>query len=175
MGTAGQPPKSYIDLNRRLTYLQKASKHLEHLIKERTTRSSFVSHVGSSFLGDDKAVSNQEIPTGKLKQHLNTVNLQIDVTSFLNSKPTDSGGGVPTTKPSPNAPIPTLFGNGKERTELIVSVSFLLESINNNEISHNLYEKVHFSLKALTYVRKLFKIFLHIFFYCFFSAYNAFS
>jgi len=125
LGTAGQPPTSYIDLHRRLTYLQKGSKHLEHLIKERTTRSSFVSHVGSSFLGDDKAVSNQEIPTGKLKQHLNTINLQIDVTSFLNTKPSDGGGSVSMNNSSSNAPIPTLFGNGKERTELIVSVSVI--------------------------------------------------
>ena len=87
-------------------------------MKERSSKSSFVSHVGSSFLGDDKNISNQDIPTSKLKQHLNTVNLQNDVTIFLNNtKATDTSlSGFSTSQ------LPTLFGNGKERTELIVSV-----------------------------------------------------
>ena len=46
------------------------------------------------------------------------MNLQNDVTLFLNTKAPETGARAA----SPTGPIPTLFGNGKERTELIVSV-----------------------------------------------------
>lgn len=116
----GQPATSYTELNKRLPYLQKAAKHLDNLIKERSVRSSFVSQVGSSFLGEDKnQFSNQDIPTSKLKQHLSTVNLQIDVTNFLNSSKLSDGE----TSKQKNSSVPTLFGNGKERAELVVMVT----------------------------------------------------
>ncbi|XP_057314867.1 zinc finger FYVE domain-containing protein 26-like [Hydractinia symbiolongicarpus] len=115
LGTASGPPSSYTDLYGRLSYLHLANKHLDHLVKERSNRSSFVSHVGSSFMGDDKNLSNQEIPTSELKRHLSTVNLQIDVTKFLCDVTTvDNSHG--------DKKIPTLFGNGKERADLAIKL-----------------------------------------------------
>lgn len=66
-------------------------------------------------MGDDKNLSNQEIPTSELKRHLSTVNLQIDVTKFLCDVTTvgNSHG---------DQKIPTLFGNGKERADLAIKV-----------------------------------------------------
>ena len=117
---SGRPASSYEELHKRLHHLQKATKHLERLITERSNKSSFVSHVGSSFLGEEKnQILNQEISTSKLKQHLSTVNLQIGVTNFMQN--------VKSLQPENKRNIvPTLFGNGKERAELVVMVYLML-------------------------------------------------
>ena len=120
LGTSGSPAKSYAELHTRLRYLDQAKTHLESLLKERAVvKSSFVSHVGPAFLGDDKKHQTpiQEVSTTELKNHLNTVDLQIKVTDFFynrgRSHAQETGKGQP-----------TLFGHGKERAELVVKVSF---------------------------------------------------
>ena len=119
MGTAGRPPSSYIDLYRRVIHLDKANKHLEHLIKERSCRSSFSSH------GDDKVFNNQDIATSELKRHQSTIELQIEVTNYMYT------AMIPTEGNCDNERIPTLFGNGKERAEVVIKVSYLFFSLSN--------------------------------------------
>ena len=83
-------------------------------MKDRSSRSSFVSYVGPSFLTEDKV--NQEVPVKDVKHRLYTIQLQVDVTTFFNSGVVVGRGGDDVLK------VFTLFGNGKERAELVVQV-----------------------------------------------------
>lgn len=114
MGTAGQKPTSFADLYRRIKYLKLANQHLESLIKERS-KGSFVSHVGATFLGDDKH-SSQDVPTGEVKFHASTINLQLKVMEYLHDI------HYLEREQRESKKIPTLFGNGKERAELVIEV-----------------------------------------------------
>ncbi len=76
---------------------------------------TFVSHVGS-FLGDDKpAILMQEVSTSDVKNHLNTIDLQVKVLDFIQDKCKNTDTEV-------KGKVPTLFGNGKERGELVSKV-----------------------------------------------------
>ena len=84
-------------------------------MKERTSRSSFVSYVGPSFLSEDKA--NEEVPIKDVKHRLYTIQLQVDVTTFFSSTQRRRGR-----EDDDTLKVYTLFGNGKERSELVVQV-----------------------------------------------------
>ena len=103
---------TYDKLSLRLRFLDLARSHLENLLKERNMRSSFVSHVSSSFLREDKVGIHQEVPTIDVQHHLNTINLQMEVTKFFNSGISDIG----------KTKFVTLFGNGKERAEIVIQI-----------------------------------------------------
>ena len=115
LGRAGNPPSSYSDLYQRTKFLHLAKTHLENLLKERTSTSSFVSHVGAAFLGEyANKEANKEASVSEIKRYLNTVQLQLDVTEFLFKQKNKDSITV--------KGIPTLFGNGKERAELAIQV-----------------------------------------------------
>ena len=91
-----------------MKYLHLASSHLENVLKEKN-RSKFV--VGYSLLSEDKE-TNKEVPISDIKRHLSTIKLQIEVTNFV-------------TSPEHQIDLKkvfTLFGNGKERAELVVQL-----------------------------------------------------
>jgi len=112
--TAGQPATCFKDLYRRIKYLQLANQHLDNLLKERHSRSSFVSHVGSSFLNEDS--NKQQEPTSEIKRYSNTINLQLSVMDYLfDSK-------YLLREERCEEKVPTLFGNGKERAELAIKL-----------------------------------------------------
>lgn len=104
----GDPPRSYSQLSSRLKYLNLASSHLESLLKDRS-RSNFV--VGYSLLSEEKGM-NQEVPISDIKRHLYTIKLQIEVTNFITSP----------VSLFDMKKVLTLFGNGKERAELVVQL-----------------------------------------------------
>ncbi|XP_065670039.1 uncharacterized protein LOC100197921 isoform X5 [Hydra vulgaris] len=123
LGTNGQPPCSFGDLISRKKYLLNASKYLEVVLKDRS--SGFVCHIGASFLGDEKLHANREISISEMKRYLITVNMQMEVTEFMYNLEVTGGKYE-------GKPIPTLFGNGKERSELAVKI---LESSSLNGLS----------------------------------------
>ncbi|XP_012560340.2 zinc finger FYVE domain-containing protein 26 isoform X1 [Hydra vulgaris] len=123
LGTNGQPPCSFGDLISRKKHLLNASKYLEVVIKDRS--SGFVCHIGASFLGDEKLHANREISISEMKRYLITVNMQMEVTEFMYNLEVTGGKYE-------GKPIPTLFGNGKERSELAVKI---LESSSLNGLS----------------------------------------
>eukprot|EP00794_Sanderia_malayensis_P003215 gene3215-3692_t len=124
LGTSGKPAGSFKELRSRLNYLDTAKAHLETLLKDRAIlrQPTFVSHVHGSFLGDDKpVVVSQEASTSDVKSHLNTIDLQIKVLNFINkSKSSDA---------QVEGKVPTLFGNGKERGDLVSKL--LIVSMND--------------------------------------------
>ena len=116
LGTSGSAARSFKDLHKRVFHLENAKKHLETLLKDKAiVRSSFVSHIGSQRSSDSfSAPLVQEVPVSELKSHLNTINLQIKVLSFFNGRSESFEDGT--------GKVPTLFGNGKERSDLITKV-----------------------------------------------------
>ena len=94
-------------------HLENAKKHLEMLLKEKAiTKSTFVSHVGSQPTVDPfSAPLVRDVPVSDLKSHLNTVLLQMKVLNFFN--------GRPEVFEDRKSNVPTLFGDGRERSHLI--------------------------------------------------------
>ena len=116
LGTSGNAAGSFKELHKRIYHLEDAKKHLDTLLKEKAiVKSTFVSHIGSQRTDDPfSAPLVQEVSISELKSHLNTVNLQIEVLNFFNKRPEkfeDEKGK-----------IPTLFGNGRERSDVIARV-----------------------------------------------------
>jgi len=123
LGASGSAARSFKELYRRMYHLENAKKHLEMLLKEKAiTKSTFVSHVGSQPTVDPfSAPLVRDVPVSDLKSHLNTVLLQMKVLNFFN--------GRPEVFEDRKNNVPTLFGDGRERSHLI---SFLLaESISD--------------------------------------------
>lgn len=111
---------SFKDLHKRIHHLETAKKHLETLLKDKAiVKSTFVSHIGSQRVGETmSAPLVQDVSVAELKSHMNTIDLQVKVLNFLNGRPDifeDATGKVP-----------TLFGNGKERSDLVSKVKGLL-------------------------------------------------
>ena len=94
-------------------HLENAKKHLETLLREKAiTKSTFVSHVGPQLTVDPfSAPLVRDVPVSDLKNHLNTVLLQIKVLNFFN--------GRSEVFEDRKRNVPTLFGDGRERSDLI--------------------------------------------------------
>ena len=88
-------------------------------------KSSFVSHIGSLRV-DDPANPPlvQDVSVAELKNHLSTIALQMKVLRFFKEK--DKIFNIEL-----KGKVPTLFGNGKERADLVSLVSFKLSYILN--------------------------------------------
>lgn len=116
LGESSNVAQSFKELHKRIYHLENAKKHLEMLLKEKAiVRSTFVSHIGSQRTDEPVGVALvQEVTVAELKSHLNTVELQIKVLNFFSAK---SDIFEETTKK-----VPTLFGNGKERSDVVSKV-----------------------------------------------------
>ena len=114
MGESRNEARSFKELRKRIYHLENAKKHLESLLKEKAiVKSAFVSHIGSQ--RTEEAVNVplvQEVSVAELKNHLNTIDLQIKVLNFIDGRSEIFTEGK----------VPTLFGNGKERSDLVVMV-----------------------------------------------------
>ena len=121
LGDAGNPARSFKDLYNRLDYLDRAKRHLETALKEKAiVKSTFVSHIGSLRTDEPESSSLiQEVPVSELKSHLNTIDLQIKVLNFFKERERVFNENVPGT-------VPTLFGKGQERAEVVSKVAFCL-------------------------------------------------
>lgn len=127
-GTMGSTATSYSDLFSRLDYLGKASSHIEAVIVEKkSSRGSTLS--ATSWLRShsnlrrksSEEMHHTSITLSELTSHVNTINLQIEVTNFLH-KCCSEGGYISELRVSNDEKLPTLFGNGHAKAELAIQV-----------------------------------------------------
>ena len=121
---------SYEDLYSRLHYLDKAKQHIEDVIAEKRSPKGTVSYV-SSFLrqrstGGAKGTGDEPLEhvmsLSDLNSHLNTINLQVEVTIFMHRCAVEAGG-VSGVRAIQDDRLPTLFGKGHVRAETVVQVN----------------------------------------------------
>ena len=123
---------SYEDLFSRLHYLEEAKQHIEAVIAERKSPKGTVNTVfaylrqrsTTSVKSVAEEPSHLTMSLSELNSHLNTINLQMEVTSFLHQCAVDRGGlGI--LRATEGNRLPTLFGNGHFRAEVVVQVDKL--------------------------------------------------
>lgn len=128
-GVAGGPVTSYEDLYSRLHHLEEAKHHIEAVIAEKKSPKGTVNTVFAYLRqrGTASAKSAVEEPShvtmslSELNNHLNTINLQTEVTNFMHQSAVERGGlGI--LRASEGSRMPTLFGNGHVRGEMAVQV-----------------------------------------------------
>jgi len=128
-GVAGGPVTSYEDLYSRLYHLEEAKHHIEAVIAEKKSPKGTVNTVFAYLRqrGTASAKSAVEEPShvtmslSELNNHLNTINLQTEVTNFMHQSAVERGGlGI--LRASEGSRMPTLFGNGHVRGEMAVQV-----------------------------------------------------
>ncbi|XP_066550908.1 zinc finger FYVE domain-containing protein 26 isoform X2 [Amia ocellicauda] len=100
--------ESYVDLGEKQKWLIKAKDHLKTYLQEHQGRSSGRKKSASSFR---KKMSSTDV-----SRHINTIELQIEVTRFLHR--CDSSG----TSRITGAPPPTLFGNSAMKVDVACKV-----------------------------------------------------
>ena len=129
-GTAGGPVTSYEDLYSRLHYLEEAKQHIEAVIAEKKSPKGTVNTVfaylrqrsTTSVKSVGEEPSHLTMSLSELNSHMNTINLQIEVTSFMHQCAVDRGG-LGLLRATEGNRLPTLFGNGHVRAEVVVQVN----------------------------------------------------
>ncbi|XP_048586399.1 zinc finger FYVE domain-containing protein 26-like isoform X2 [Nematostella vectensis] len=118
---------SYVELHSRLEHLNKACRHIEAIIAEKrsprgsalTGSSRLRSPSGSKRSKEDSP--NVPLTLSDLNNHLNTINLQVEVTKFMHKCAADAGS-TSQLSPGDDGRLPTLFGNGQMRGEVATQV-----------------------------------------------------
>ena len=121
---------SYEDLFPRLHYLEEAKRHIEAVITEKKSTKGTVNTVFAYLRqrGTASAKSTAEEPShvtmslSELNSHVNTINLQIEVTNFFHQCVVERGG-LGLLRVSEGTRLATLFGNGHMRAEVVVQVN----------------------------------------------------
>ena len=121
---------SYEDLYSRLHYLEEAKHHIEAVIAEKKSPKGTVNTVFAYLRqrGTASARSTAEEPShvtmslSELNSHANTINLQTEVTHFMHQCAVERGG-LGLLRASEGIRLPTLFGNGHVRGEVVVQVN----------------------------------------------------
>ncbi|EDO48452.1 predicted protein [Nematostella vectensis] len=103
---------SYVELHSRLEHLNKACRHIEAIIAEKRPS-------GSKRNKEDSP--NVPLTLSDLNNHLNTINLQVEVTKFMHKCAADAGS-TSQLSPGDDGRLPTLFGNGQMRGEVATQV-----------------------------------------------------
>lgn len=120
---------SYEELFPRLHYLEEAKRHIEAVIAEKKSTKGTVNTVfaylrqrgTSSVKGVAEEPSHHLMSISELNSHVNTINLQTEVTNFIHQCAVERGGpGL--VRASEGNRLPTLFGNGHVRAEVVVRV-----------------------------------------------------
>ena len=124
---------SYEGLHSRLPFLVKAKSHIETVIAERKTPKGSMAAAGASLLrrshslpgksSSAEDMANMTLTVSELNSYLNTINLQMEVTHFVHSCLSESGG-VSGVKEGKDGRLPTLFGNPQIRGEVAAQVRF---------------------------------------------------
>jgi len=128
-GVAGGPVTSYEDLYSRLRYLEEAKQHIEAVIAEKKspkgTVNTVFAYLRQRSTASVKSVSEEPsyltMSLSELNSHMNTINLQMEVTSFMHQCAVDRGG-LGLLRATEGNRLPTLFGNGHVRGEVVVQV-----------------------------------------------------
>lgn len=127
---AGGSVTSYEDLYSRLHYLEEAKQHIETVIAEKKspkgTLNTVFAYLRQRSTGSVKSVTEEPshfaMSLSELNSHLNTINLQIEVTNFMHQCAVERGGpGL--LRASEGSRLPTLFGNGHVRGDMVVQVN----------------------------------------------------
>ena len=121
---------SYEDLYSRLHYLEEAKQHIETVIAEKKSPKGTVNTVfaylrqrsTTSVKGAAEEPSHLTMSLSELNSHMNTINLQTEVTSFMHQCAVDRGG-LGLLRATDGSRLPTLFGNGHVRGEVVVQVN----------------------------------------------------
>lgn len=121
---------SYEDLFSRLHHLEEAKRHIETVIAEKKSPKGTVNTVFAYLRqrGTASAKNATEEPShvamslSELNSHVNTIILQIEVTNFMHKCAVERGG-TGLLRASDGSRLPTLFGNGHVRGELVVQVN----------------------------------------------------
>ena len=124
---AGGPVTSYEDLYSRLRYLEEAKQHIEAVIAEKKspkgTVNTVFAYLRQRSTASVKSVSEEPsyltMSLSELNSHMNTINLQMEVTSFMHQCAVDRGG-LGLLRATEGNRLPTLFGNGHVRGEVVV-------------------------------------------------------
>lgn len=128
--TGNHAVTSYEDLFPRLRYLEEAKRHIEAVITEKKSTKGTVNTVFAYLRqrGTASAKSTAEEPShvtmslSELNSHVNTINLQIEVTNFFHQCVVERGG-LGLLRVSEGTRLATLFGNGHMRAEVVVQVN----------------------------------------------------
>lgn len=129
---------SYEDLFSRLYYLEQAKHHIEAVIAEKKSPKGTVNTVFAYLRqrGTASTKSAAEEPShvtmslSELNSHVNTINLQTEVTNFMHQCAVERGG-LGLLRASEGSRLPTLFGNGHVRGEMVVQVNTELGTWND--------------------------------------------
>ena len=124
---------TYEGLHSRLSFLTRAKFHVETVISERKTPKGSIASAGASLLRRTHSVPEKSstsddmaqlsLTMSELKSYLNTINLQMEVTSFVHKCLSESGG-VSSVREGKDGRLPTLFGNPQKRGEVATQVRF---------------------------------------------------
>lgn len=137
-GVAGGPVTSYEDLYSRMHYLEEAKQHIETVIAEKKspkgTVNTVFAYLRQRSTGSVKSLTEEPshlaMSLSELNSHLNTINLQIEVTNFMHQCAVDRGG-LGLLRASEGSRLPTLFGNGHIRGDMVVQVLLAGTTIQN--------------------------------------------
>lgn len=121
---------SYDDLYSRLHYLEEAKQHIETVIAEKKspkgTLNTVFAYLRQRSTGSVKSVTEEPshfaMSLSELNSHLNTINLQIEVTNFMHQCAVERVGPC-LLRASEGSRLPTLFGNGHVRGDMVVQVN----------------------------------------------------
>lgn len=121
---------SYEDLYSRLHYLEEAKLHIEAVIAEKKSPKGTVNTVfaylrqrsTTSLKSVAEEPSHLTMSLSELNSHMNTINLQMEVTSFMHQCAVDRGG-LGLLRATEGSRLPTLFGSGHVRGEVVVQVN----------------------------------------------------
>lgn len=121
---------SYEDLYSRLHYLEEAKQHIEAVIAEKKspkgTVNTVFAYLRQRSTTSVKSVSEEPsyltMSLSELNSHMNSINLQMEVTSFMHQCAVDRGG-LGLLRATEGNRLPTLFGNGHVRAEVVVQVN----------------------------------------------------
>ena len=128
--TGNHAVTTYEELFPRLHYLEEAKCHIEAVIAEKKSTKGAVNTVVAYLRqrGTATAKCTAEEPShvtmslSELNSHVNTINLQIEVTNFFHQCAVERGG-LGLLRVSEGTRLATLFGNGHMRAEVVVQVN----------------------------------------------------
>lgn len=127
---------SYEDLYSRLHYLEEAKQHIETVIAEKKSPKGTVNTVfaylrqrsTTSVKSVSEEPSHLTMSLSELNSHLNTINLQMEVTLFMHQCAVERGG-LGLLRATEGSRLPTLFGNGHVRGDMVVQVNVVFSGL----------------------------------------------